>query len=253
MSEDKAHSTLEHFVNGAFKFCQLIGNALSAYHKWYIKNADTIEQYILAFANLGHWYAAVKVLADHQIVFTEDLTTEQITAINNGDNVDEIVEKHFFSNNSQHINDVICRCQMYVQLTSYAELFTQITAAYEASHFHLACIGMFAVVDCVLADFSENSKTNYKSRIEDIEKKIDAHLELNDLDKKTLCIMRTITSFEEYIFKSHPFSENEPDGLNRHWVIHGRTRRMYDRMDFLKIVLWLDAIAFLDRKISSKT
>ena len=42
MSEDKAHSTLEHFVNGAFKFCQLIGNALSAYHKWYIKNADFV-------------------------------------------------------------------------------------------------------------------------------------------------------------------------------------------------------------------
>ena len=253
MAEDKVHGRLESFINGAIRFCQLIGTAFSAYHNWYTKNADSIEQYILTFANLGCWYAAVESLADHQIVFTEDLTTEQITAINKNDNADEIVECYFFSNNGQHINDVISRCQIYVQSTVYAELFAQIIAAYEASHFHLACIGMFSIVDGVLADFSENPKTNYKSRIEDIQKKIDDNLELNDLDKKTLCIMRTITSFEEYIFKSHPFSENEPDGLNRHWVIHGRTRRMYNRMDFLKILLWLDAIAFLDRKISSKT
>ena len=77
-------------------------------------------------------------------------------------------------------------------------------------------------------------------------------LELDDLDKKTLCIHRTITAFEESIFKDHYSFVNEPTDLNRHWVIHGRSHRAYSRYDCLKILLWLDAIAFLAAKIEHK-
>lgn len=33
-------------------------------------------------------------------------------------------------------------------------------------------------------------------------------------------------------------------------MIHGRTRREYTNLDFIKIILWLDAIIFLDDKLT---
>lgn len=245
--------TLANIVNGTIKFCQLIGNALSAYHNWYIKNADTIEQYLLAFANLGCWYTAVDKMASHQIVFTGDLSPDLITEINAANNIDEIIENYYFSNNAQHMNITIARCQAYMQSSAYSELFAQTLAAYSLTHYHLACIGMFAIVDGVFADFSDNKKTGYKIRIDAIEKKISDRLELDNLDKKTLCICKTMSCFEESIFKDNYNFENEPSELNRHWVMHGRSQRVYTRYDFLKILLWLDAVVFLDEKINEKS
>ena len=65
-------------------------------------------------------------------------------------------------------------------------------------------------------------------------------------------IHKTITSFEESIFKDNYSFVNEPDELNRHWVMHGRSRRTYTQFDCLKILLWLDAIVFLSEKIEGK-
>ena len=243
---------LERFINGASKFCQLIANAFSAYQNWYIKNADTIEQYMLAFANLGRWYAAVNELASHQIVFTGELSSELISEINSAVNIDGVVEKYYFENDGRNMNGTIARCNAYMQSSAYSDLFTQTLAAYSSAHYHLACIGMFALIDGILADFSDNKKTGYRVRIDAIEKKITDRLELNDLDKKTLCVCKTMYAFEESIFKDNYSFENEPHDLNRHWVMHGRTKRVYTRYDFLKILLWLDAIAFLDRKIGEK-
>lgn len=154
---------LANIINGTIKFCQMIGNALSAYHNWYMKNADTIEQYILAFANLGCWYAAVDELVSHQIVFTGDLSSDLITEINAANNVDEIIENYYFSNNAQQINITLARCQAYMQSSAYSELFTQTLAAYSLTHYHLACIGMFAIIDGVFADFSNNKKLDIRS------------------------------------------------------------------------------------------
>lgn len=78
-----------------------------------------------------------------------------------------------------------------------------------------------------------------------IKEKIDAQFELDELDRKTICIYQALDSFEDSLFSNSHFDKSEPDNLNRHWVMHGRTRRTYTRYDFLKVLLWLDALLFL--------
>ena len=89
------------------------------------------------------------------------------------------------------------------------------------------------------------TETRFKKRIDAITEKFAKQVELSDVDKKILCIYETVDSFEDSIFFNSDFSETEPDSLNRHWVIHGRTRRIYTKYDFLKALLWLDAIIIL--------
>lgn len=241
---------LEYFFRGMIEFIELMGNAFLSFHNWYTQNAATIAQYVCAFSNLSLWYGTVEILAGQQIVFTEDLSAELIAEINATDNVSGVIENYFFSNDAQRMDKMVSRCQIFLQSSSYTELFHEIITAYSSSHYHLACIGMFALVDGVLADFSQNSATSYRKRIRDIKMKMDNRLRLNDLDRRTLCILKSISSFDKSVFRDQYFDSNEPEDLNRHWVIHGRTHREYDRFDFLKILLWLDAIALLSEKIA---
>lgn len=100
----------------------------------------------------------------------------------------------------------------------------------------------------MLSDVSGRSSTNYKVRLQEIEKKISDKIELSDADRKLICITISMGRFEDSIFKNSDFSQAESVELNRHWLIHGRTHRKYTKLDFIKIVLWLDAIIFLGDK-----
>lgn len=238
--------------DGIIKIGQLIANAFSAYRDWYNRNATAIELYIQFFEELGVWHTAVETLAAHQVVFTGDISSELAREISHTNDVDTIVEQYYFDGETPRINEVIMRCEQSVLIKPYATLFSQIISAYSAGYYHLACIGLFSLADGVLSDFTEIPGTQYKKRIAAIEQKMDNKLELDDMDKKTLCIHQTITAFEESIFKDNYSFTNENTDLNRHWVMHGRSRRAYSRYDCLKILLWLDAIVFLSAKIEAK-
>lgn len=252
MPTEYSDNRFQEIRNGIIRIGQLLANAFSAYRSWYDKNAATIEQYAHAFAELGVWYAAVDNLAKCQIVFTGDISSEMAQKLSQIDDVDTIVKQYYFDGEPPRIEEVIVRCKQSTQLMPYSKLLSEVFSAYSVEHFHLACIGLFSIVDGVLSDFTQISGTHYRKRITAIEEKMDNQLALDDMDKKTLCIHKTISSFEDSIFKDNYSFVNEPDELNRHWVMHGRSRRTYTKFDCLKILLWLDAIVFLSEKIEGK-
>lgn len=237
-------------LDGIIHIVQKAAEVFESAHNWYQKNAEKINEYLTLFADFSCWFTAVQKLAENQIVFTGDLTLELAQSICKSDSLCETVEQYYTENENYEINAVIERCQHAKQLSAYSSLFSQILIAYQYKHYNLACLGMLAVVDGTLSDVSENQKTGYKVRLQEIEKKISDKFELTDLEKKLMCIYVAMDHFEESIFKNSDFSQDEPDDLNRHWMIHGRTRREYTNLDFIKIILWLDAIIFLDDKLA---
>lgn len=236
--------------SGIFYAIRNYVGALSVIREWYNKNADKIAQYVKVFAQLGVWYSAVKVLSEHQIVFTDDLSVELSQRIIMAENVDDLIFQYYFDGEPPRINRIIENCQQSSKTLPYRILLEETIAAYRAGHFHLSCVGMFAIVDGILSDFTESQDTSFKKRMLRIEQKFDNNLHLDDMDKKTICIYHSMTSFEDSIFKNSGFKGSEPETLNRHWVIHGKTRRQYTQYDFLKILLWLDAVIFIDEKMS---
>lgn len=215
---------------------------------WYEQNAENIAKYILVFADFGTWCSATDKLAENQIVFTDDLTIDFAKDICGSSNVDELVQRYYFDNNEQNMITLIDRCKTSNEIIPYSELYAQTIDAYQRGHYHLACVGIFSLVDGVLADVSQMiTTTSFKLRIQAIEDKINNKVELNEVDRKTLCIYTGIEHIKESVFGDSRFSEKEPKGINRHWIIHGRTRKKYSQYDFLKILLWLDAISYMSR------
>lgn len=238
-------------LNGLIHIVQRAAEVFATAKSWYQQNVDTINAYLTTFAGLSLWFSAVQEMADAQIVFTSDLSVDLAQRICQSNDVAATVEQFYTENDDYEIKSVIDRCRRAQQTSAYSELFSQTISAYQVGHYHLACLGMLAIVDGALSDVSENQKTSYKVRLQEIEKKIADKFELDDLEKKLMCIYVSMDSFEESIFKNSDFSKTEPDDLNRHWMIHGRTRRAYTKFDFIKIILWLDAIIFLDDKLTN--
>lgn len=236
----------EKFFEGARTMLIKFAEVLVSAHEWYERNAENIAKYLLVFADFGTWCSATDKLAEKQVVFTDDLTLDFAKQICNSTNIDELVQGYYFNSNEQNMTRLIERCEAANEIMPYKDLYAQTIDAYKRGHYHLACIGMFSLLDGVLADVSEMiSATNFKQRIGAIEKKINDKVDLNDVDRKTLCIYTSTEQIKDSMFGHSDFEAPEPDNLNRHWIIHGRTRKAYSKYDFLKITLWLDAISYM--------
>lgn len=234
---------IENITNSLNRFANIFRQVRECFNN----NLDSIANALLIMGDYAIILAATEVLSDNQIVFVDNLSVELATAIRDTDNVENVVMQHYLQNNSELINNLILRCQYSNPIADYQELFAQIIDSYNRRHYQLACIGLFALFDGVLADVEGTVKeTRFKPRLESIEKKIGKKIDLDEIDFKTICIFESIKKFDSSIIGFSNFLQEEPDGLNRHWLVHGRTHRHYSQYDFLKILLWLDAIIFLD-------
>ena len=62
---------------------------------------------------------------------------------------------------------------------------------------------------------------------------------------KVFAVMISIGAFQETAFGNSDFDKPEPSYLNRHWTLHGRSHRDFTKMDYIKMLLSLDALIFM--------
>ena len=233
------------FVKGLETFCNAIGKAIT----WYEENADIISSYLLAFAEFGEWSVATNKLIENQFVFTDNLTPALAHEIYQGADVEEVMTRYYFDNDGQNMEKLIQRCKYSNYIREYRELYHQILNAYDREDYLLACIGLFSLVDGLLAECSGMiEQTGFKKRLARISDKLADKVVLNEIDKKTICIYEAFKKFDCSVFNDSVFSDKEPPMVNRHWDVHGRTHRKHTRIDFLKVLLWLDAVIYLHDK-----
>lgn len=110
-------------------------------------------------------------------------------------------------------------------------LFNDCVDAYN-SYKYLLCINSLAtILEGLLSDLDDD-KTNIKMM-----KICKGNMDATQRDKK-LIINLVWTSFYSFIstlYKKSNFDEDEPLIINRHWLLHGRTDREYDKEDCLRL------------------
>ena len=56
----------------------------------------------------------------------------------------------------------------------------------------------------------------------------------------------TFNTFAKSFYETIPFSDEEPQLLNRNWIMHGRSQREYKRIDCIKLLRFLYGIILVD-------
>lgn len=233
-------------VNRHMEQCRKIGQSLSNICKWFIEHQEPILNFLNALNIVGKWYSAAEKMVNNHIVFTDEITEDFAQKINSTENVNNVVLSYYLEDNKSNLNRLICRCEHASQIEPYKELFSQVITAYKLKHYHLACIGLFTITDGLLSYITQQETPNYKKRLETIKGKIDKHTPLSEFDKRAICIYIAIENTNNTIFSDSDFHTDEPDEINRHWTLHGRTSKQFCELDFIKVLLWVDALIILD-------
>lgn len=230
-------------VSSAF---ELLVEKIANFTEWYHINQDKIQEYIDGIEKLAYWQNAVDRLTESKIVFTEPMSEEIIDEINKAKNVENFILGYYSENGNERLKKLIGRCGSAKEILAYKKLYPQVVVASEMGCYQLACLGLFTLEDGILADVTNEPKnTNFNSRIKKLENKINDKIPLSDIDLRILEIIVTFDKFKETAFGNSNFNEAEPNYLNRHWTLHGRSRREYTKLDFIRMLLSLDALIFM--------
>lgn len=205
----------------------------------------SLRSIVDAMNTLGRWTKAIEILIDNQYVFTDPITAELIGKILNTDEIDTEVETYFSKDNCKHLEELIGRCKESLKDNYNYGLFTQSVDAYKNNSFQLACVGLFAITDGLLSIVSKQVSPSFERRLNTIKNKFDEATELEPIDQKIVCISLALEKIVVSIFATHDFHEDELDCVNRHWTLHGRSKREYMFTDVIKVLFWIDALLFI--------
>jgi hypothetical protein len=243
--DDTEKFNISTMLTGFQSLAEKTGKAFVSVARWFEDNSDVILEYVSAFVGFGQFLSAVDVLKNNQIVFTDNIDTGLANQICSCENVEKLIEDYFFIPTEERANKLITRCEREMKSVSDIRLFDQVLHAYKNGHYQLACIGLFAIIDGVLSDLSNNTTTSFQKRVDVIKARVTEKTRLSDLDKKTIVICLSINEVRESMCKNINFSDPEPVNLNRNWLLHGRTDEDRTRFDFIKEMLFLDAIQYV--------
>lgn len=247
MSNSEEYNIFEG-LPGIIEGLKVFAEGVKKLHLWYHENIDAVSSYLSIFVEFAEWSIAIDKLIENQFVFTDNLNQNLAREICRGTDVNDAMNRYYFGDDKKNMKRLIQRCENSECIQEYSDLFDQIIKAYDRNDFLLACIGLFSLIDGLLADCSGIKSTRFKKRLDNISEKFNEKAELNEIDRKTLCICNAFNKFDNSVFKDSDFAKAEPKEVNRHWDVHGRTRRKHTQIDFLKVLLWLDAIIYLSDK-----
>ncbi len=117
-------------------------------------------------------------------------------------------------------------------------VFSQTIEAYRRDDYDLACLGLTAMIDRLLSDFSGMlTSTSISKRVDEIKNKVlkDGEAELDEFELNDYILIVTFTSAVNTFGETRKFDDTEPD-LNRHWIAHGRMDRSMEKIDCIRLI-----------------
>ena len=218
---------------------------LTQWGNWWREHEAQICKYIEVFSFMAVYYHAIDKLIHNNAICTYDLNRKLAEQIVESSSVEGALKSYYFNNEKANMKVLLSRCQNGLARLQRDALFTECVSSYNRSEYHLALIGVYALADGVLADSTSNPRvTNFKTRLLEIQKRINGSVPLSEYDWRLLSLSAALDKFEYSPFNNSDFAGAEPLFPHRHWLLHGRTHNNYTEYDFLLAILWLDAMLF---------
>lgn len=172
-----------------------------------------------------------EILGKSQFLVLEEKSLDDIE-IDETSDIDMIIEKHFLSD--AKVFKTISDCDMMDN-----PIFKDSINAFDSGLYNVAIIGLVAVLDRVLAEKSKLICTpRFEKRCEEIKNNIDSKGQLfkDAFSATDAMLYKTYFEVLSTFVTNSDFEDIEPDLINRHWIMHGRTNKKYTRLDCVKII-----------------
>jgi hypothetical protein len=185
-------------------------------------------------------------LGEVQYVYWDYINNDFIELIIASKNIDELLYKLNETNDCKTVEFAISSCNEHILVSPYIPLFTQTIIAYREEKYDLAVLGLLSIVDGLLTDVSEDDTTNISKRTEAIMKRAENNELLDDDEISLIMLSLTFQKTVEILSAKSNFSGSEPENLNRHWIMHGRSRRRKTKLDCIKLINFIYGILLIN-------
>ena len=222
----------------------------------YYEIINTIFNCINEHMNDSEYIKCLDKLSEIQVVVLEDINYELVKIVNKLDS--KSIEYNFST-----IGLLLKPLNIleYVKNTDYKEsiminneFLESAINCYNNAEYTGTAIILLVIIDDVLSQLS-NMITNTSgekrlNRISSFDMKIaDGR---NNLIINIYSTLYTFLIVGKSIFERSDFSKIEPDKINRHWIMHGKSRRKISKADCDKLIRFIGAIKVIDMAIKDE-
>lgn len=191
---------------------------------------------VVVFGLIGRNYNALNKLSQVQLIYFGMIPDGVCLDIINSNKPDEILYEYLKGSNFDNIQDTILKSKVILKDYACKKLYTQSISAYKRNQHTLACVGLTTILDSIISIISNSDITSFKYRLELVYADLTIGRVINAQDVDTiiasLALEQAMCKFVEY----SDFDQSEPQNMNRHWIMHGRSIRNYNKLDCIKLI-----------------
>ena len=186
-------------------------------------------------------------LGKHQYVIWEYMTPEFVDTIYKSSNEDKELRLMYEKDKYRLFYSLSQECINCLDGNN-ARILSQAIDSFSLKKYDLCAIGITVVIDGELSVVTGNPGTNIKRRLEPLLGKLDDDEVLSEDEYSLFSLYLTVDATMKTFAASSDFgNEKEPQYINRHWTMHGRTERRKTKIDCVKLLRFLYAIILLDK------
>lgn len=186
---------------------------------------------------------AIEKLGKNQYVYWEDLGKEGYDHILESEKLNEWL---LTCTNEAELKKMVSGVLMHPLLQQHTQLIEQAFHAYERGNYALSILGMLAAIDALLSNVSGMINSTWMTqRINSILDKLNQKIPVTKREMKDAYLVCTTAITIEELTINKKFDEVEPAGINRHWLMHGRSRREISRLDCIKMLRLVNGILLM--------
>lgn len=195
----------------------------------------------------------ISKLKEAQYVFWDYMPRSFVDDLLVASDADDTILEYESKNDFAVSDAIISKCLAHNFIKPHLSLFEQCISSYRGGFYNLSAVGFSAVIDAALTEATKNPTHRSLDRCYAILDKLKEKDVVDDEEFAILTLFMTFNATVESFYKSAPFSEEEPDEINRNWIVHGRTMRSFTRLDCIKLIRILYGIIIISEFESKDT
>lgn len=202
---------------------------------------------------IGRKIKAIERLGEAQFVYWDYMNQDFVDDIVDAKNINSFLRQCMIKDKYKKVDEIINKTLSSNQIEPFRRLYTQAVDAFREKKNDLAVVGFTAVFDGLLSVVSNDQTHRLNTRIAVIKEKLNKDAVLDNDEYAMITLIMTLEKTLDTFVAFYDFKNEEPKGLNRHWIAHGRTLRRKTQLDCVKMNNLLYGLILVSNLEQSKT
>lgn len=179
-----------------------------------------------------------------------ELPITAVYALGNTDKLDDVngfMEQLYAYDDYRNMKTMIKGIQESKIKEGLKKLINECWNAFNSKMYAICATSLLSVIEGILSEFSDDKQDIRMMKV--CQKQVDSFP--NDGSTIMKHVWISYNQFIKNLYKKSDFTDNEPDSINRHWLLHGRSDFEVEEIECMKLFNAIHSLCMIINKESS--